>query len=77
MDPMKLIDIMEFALPRKCQKQLLVQGYESTGKDLYELSELCERLETAKEIYDNQGELTCHNKKLSSYVLGSNKPSRI
>ena len=50
-----------------------MQGYEATGKDLYEIVEFCESLETVKEIYKNQGKSTNHNKKLSSTVLDTNK----
>ena len=70
-----LIDIVYFALPCEWQKQLLVQDYESSGKDLYEIFELCERLDTAKDIYDNQGERKKHNKNLYSPKLDTNNPS--
>ena len=50
----EILDILEFALPCEWKKHLLVQGYESTGKDLYELSEFCEILEIDKYIYNNQ-----------------------
>ena len=39
---------MEHSLPHKWQKQLLVQGFDSITKNLYELVELFERLETAE-----------------------------
>lgn len=47
----EIIGLVEFYLPCKWQKQLLVQGYKSSSKYLYELMEFCECLETAKEIY--------------------------
>ena len=41
---------MEFAIPREWQKQLRVQGCESTDKDLYEQVNLSEHLETDEKI---------------------------
>lgn len=40
----EIIDIMDYSLPRDFQRQLLVQGFDSGGKDLCKLVEFCEHL---------------------------------
>ena len=57
----KLTDLVEFALPCKWKKQLLVQRYEATDNDLCEFIKFCEILHTYKEIYDDYVEITHHN----------------
>ena len=70
----EIIHIVEFALPHKWKKKLLVQEFDSEGKNLTELIEFCKRLETAKDIYYYNGEEKQHNKKLNRMVNAKNKP---
>ena len=58
-----IIEFMEYSLPCEWQKQLLVQGFDSSTKKLYELIDFCNHMETAEEIYYGNGELTHHDKK--------------
>ena len=58
-----IIEFMEYSLPCEWQKQLLVQGFDSSTKKLYELIDFCKHMETAEEIYYGNGELTHHDKK--------------
>ena len=59
----KILELVEFSLPEKWQKSLVVQGFDSATHGLTELVEFCESLETAKEIFQTQGVGNHENKK--------------
>ena len=69
----ELIQIVQFSIPHKLKYQLLVQGYEATGKDLNGIVEFYETLDTSKYIYNNQGEITHDNKKTNQSGVGHQK----
>ena len=73
----ELIEVVEFALPRDWKNWLLMQVHKDTDKYLYKLVKFCERLDTAKDVYYDQGESSHQNKKLSSLVLETKNPSWI
>ena len=58
-----ILKLVEFSLPKEWQKELIIQGFDSSTKGLAELVEFCERLETAEEIFQTQGEGNHQNKK--------------
>ena len=68
---------MEFTLPHKCQKQVLVQVYESTGKEHYKLVEFYDNLEKGEQIYNYYVDGTHPNKKPISLVSDTKNPSWI
>ena len=43
----KLLDLLEFGIPIKWQRQMQVQNFEPTAGTLQELQDFCERLEAA------------------------------
>ena len=45
----KILKLVEFSLPKKWQKELIPQGFDSTTQGLMELVELFKHLETAEE----------------------------
>lgn len=59
----KILDTVEFLLPMECQKELIIQGFDSATQGLTELVEFYERLETPKEIFHTQDEEQHQNQK--------------
>ena len=59
----KILELVEFSLPKECQKELLIQGFDSTTQGLMELVNFCKRLKTAEEVFQTQGEVNHQNKK--------------
>ena len=51
----EVIELIEFALPREWQRQMLVQGFDPASKSIQDLVDFCERLEIAEEIYSEVG----------------------
>ena len=60
----EILELVEFSLPKEWQKELIIQGFDSTTQGLTDLVELCESLETAEEIFQTHGEGNHQNKKL-------------
>ena len=58
----EILQLVEFLLPREWQKEFIIKGFDSATQSLTELVELCERLETANEIFHTQGEGRYQNK---------------
>ena len=58
-----ILELVEFSLPKKWQKELIIQGFDSVTQGLTELVKFCERLETAEEILKTQGEGNQQNRK--------------
>ena len=54
---------MEFSLSREWQKELIIQGFYYIAQGITDIVEICERLETAEEIFQMQGELNHQSKK--------------
>ena len=59
----KILELVVLSLPKEWQKELIIQGFESTTQGLTELVEFCKRLEIDEEIFQNQGEGNRQNKK--------------
>ena len=59
----KILDMVEFSLPKECQKELIIQDFDSATQGLTDLIEFCDCLETAEEIFQTQGEGNHQNKK--------------
>ena len=58
----KILKLVEFSVPKEWQKELIIQGFDSSTQGLTELVELYERLKTAEEIFQTQGEGNHQNK---------------
>ena len=72
----EILDLADFSLPKEWNKELIIQGVDSTTQGLTDLVEFCERLDTSEEIFQTQGEGNHQNKKPSSPVNATNSPSR-
>ena len=59
----EILDLVGFTLTCECQKQLLVQGFDSTVKILNKTIKFCKRLEIFKGIYNDKDESKHPNKK--------------
>ena len=51
-----ILELVEFSLPKDWKKELIIQGFDSETQGLTELFKFYERLETAEEIFQTQGE---------------------
>ena len=47
----KIIELVEFLLPKEWQKEMIIQGFDSATQGLTELVKFCERLGTAMGIF--------------------------
>ena len=72
----KILDTVEFLLPMECQKELIIQGFDSATQGLTELVKFCERLETVKELFQMYSYEQNQNKKPISPVSATNMPSK-
>ena len=72
-----LTELVGFELPRKWQKQLIVQGYELTGKNLYKLIDFCKRLKMLKEINNYKGGDTHPNNNKTNPFPDTKNPHRL
>ena len=56
----KLLDLLEFEIPIKWQRQMQVQNFEPTARTLRDFQDFCERLESAldKPVMDNKSNKT-------------------
>ena len=59
---------LEFAIPTKWQKQMILQGFNAVDKTIDEFIEFCERLETSEDIFDST-----HAKKHNKTQMGKSK----
>ena len=59
-----ILKLVEFSLPKEWQKELIIQGFDCSTQDPTDLVEFCERLETAEEIFQTQGEGNHQNQKI-------------
>ena len=71
-----ILELVEFSLPKECQKELTIQGFDSVTQSLVELVEFCERLKTTEEIFLMQDEGNHQNKKTISLMNATNQSSR-
>ena len=58
-----ILELVKLSLPKEWQKELTIQGFESATQGLTDLVKFSERLETAEEIFQTQGEGHHQNKK--------------
>ena len=58
-----IIKLVGFFMPSECQKELIIQGFDSTTQGLTEIFNFCERLETAKNVFLTQGKGPHSNRK--------------
>ena len=58
-----ILKVVEFSPPKEWQQKLIIQGFDSATQGLTELVEFYERLETAEEIFQTQGEGSHQNRK--------------
>ena len=72
----KILDLVEFSLPKEWQKELIIQGFDSVTQGLTELVEFFERLDTAEEIFQTQGDGNNKNQQKRSPVNATNPPSQ-
>ena len=71
----EILKQVEFSLLREWQKELIIQGFNSTTQGLMKPVKLCERLETAEKFFHTQDKINHQNKKkLSSPVKSTNPP---
>ena len=59
----EILELVELSLPKECQKELIIQGFESATQGLTELVDFCECLKTAEEIFQTKCEGNHQNKK--------------
>ena len=59
----KILELVYFSLLKECQKELIIQGFESATQGLTELVKFCEQLDTAEKHFQTQGEGNHQNKK--------------
>ena len=59
----EILNMVEFSLLKKWQKELIIQGFDSANQCLMDIFEFCERLETAEKIFQMQGEGNHQTKK--------------
>ena len=71
----ELLDLLEFGIPIKWQRQMQVQNFEPTAGTLREFQDFCERLESALDEYPN-GEKDETSKKPSGQEKGKKKRRR-
>ena len=62
------LELVEFSLLNYWQKELIIQVFDSETQGLTDLVNFCERLETAEEIFQTQGEVNHQNKKTKQSV---------
>ena len=53
----KIIKLVEFILPDKYKKYMLVQGFDSYSKSLNKHVEFYKRLKNSKEIFQDEGDI--------------------
>ena len=64
----EILQLVEFSLLNEWQKELIIQVFDSATQGLTDIVKSCERLETAKEIFQTQGEVNHQNKKTKQSV---------
>ena len=71
------LDLVELLIPKERKKELIIQGFESVTQSLTELVEFCERLKTAEERFQMEGEGNHQKKKQSGERHQSAKSAHI
>ena len=52
----KILKLVEFSIPKEWQKELIFKGFDSATQGLTKLVDFCDRLKTAEEKFQTQGE---------------------
>ena len=63
-----ILELVEISLLNEWQKELIIQVFDSATQGLTDIVKFCERLETAEEIFQTQGEVNHQNKKTKQSV---------
>ena len=59
----EILNLVKFSIPKEWKKELVIQDFDSATQGLTGLVEFCERLKTAEESFQTQGEGNHQNKK--------------
>ena len=51
-----ILELVDFSLPKEWQKELIFKGFDSATQGLTKLVDFCDRLKTAEENFQTQGE---------------------
>ena len=68
--------MIEFSLLKERQTEFIIKGFDSATQVLTGLIKFCERLETAEELFQTQGEVNHQNKNSSSPANATNLAQR-